>query len=93
VRPTPRTAGFERPWYTPRALLLLAPVAGSAERMPRLVERLASEDEEIQRLSIDALAPSAATTCDVTRRASPRALGERIAHHRRERGAASAGRR
>jgi hypothetical protein len=78
------TAGFERPWYTTRALLLLAAVAGSAELIPRLVELLASEDEEIQRLSIDALA--AISGHDVRRDATgePRALGELVAHYRRE---------
>jgi hypothetical protein len=80
-------AGFERPWYTTRALLLLAAVAGSPELIPRLVELLASEDEEIQRLSVDALA--AISGHDVRRDATgaPRALGELVAEYRRECGA------
>jgi hypothetical protein len=80
-------AGFERPWYSTRALLLLAAVAGSPELIPRLVELLASDDEEIQRLSVDALA--AISGHDVRRDATgaPRALGELVAEYRRECGA------
>jgi hypothetical protein len=76
--------GFERPWYTTRALLLLAAEAGSAELIPRLVELLGSEDEEFQRLAIDALA--AISGRDVRRDAAgePRQLGEVVADYRRE---------
>jgi hypothetical protein len=80
-------AGFERPWYTTRALLLFAAAAGSAELISPIVELLASEDEEIQRLGVDALA--AISGRDVRRdvNGEPRALRELVADYRRDCGA------
>jgi len=75
---------FERPWYALRALLILAGRAGSPELIPAIVKQLDSEDTEVQRLAVDALA--AITGRDVRHEASggERTLGDLVADYRRE---------
>jgi hypothetical protein len=75
---------FERPWYALRALLILAARAGSPELIAAIVKQLDSEDTEVQRLAVDALA--AITGRDVGRDASgsERTLSDLVADYQRE---------
>lgn len=79
--------GIERPPYVTRGLLLLAAHAGSPELIPRLVELLSSEDEELRRLSVDALAAISGRDLRHDPSGAPRELGDVAADYRRECGA------
>jgi hypothetical protein len=79
-----RFDGYERPWYTTEALLLLATRAGSPDILPFVVPQLDSERERHRRFAVDALA--AITGFDARREGSgtARSLARVVADYRRE---------
>jgi hypothetical protein len=79
-----RRRRLRAPWYVTRALLLLAAHAGSAELVPPIVELLGSEHDDIQSLSVAALAAISGRDLRRDTSGNTRPLNEVVADYRRD---------